>query len=69
MKNACKGWEILKAEDFRDINPGERILMGPVTFPRERCRPQPHPASNTHAFIPSMGLLSGISSSIRFGRG
>jgi len=29
MKNACKGWEILKAEDFRDINPGDRILMGP----------------------------------------
>ena len=29
MENACKGWEILNAKDFRDINPGDRILMGP----------------------------------------
>ena len=29
MENACKGWKILNAEDFRDINPGDRILMGP----------------------------------------
>ena len=29
MENVCKGWEILNAKDFRDINPGDRILMGP----------------------------------------
>ena len=29
MENACKGWEILNADDFRDINPGDRLLMGP----------------------------------------
>ena len=29
MEKACKGWEILNAKDFRDINPGDRILMGP----------------------------------------
>ena len=29
MEKACKGWEILNADDFRDINPGDRILMGP----------------------------------------
>ena len=29
MVNDCKGLEILNAEDFRDINPGDRVLMGP----------------------------------------
>ena len=29
MEKACKGREILNADDFRDINPGDRILMGP----------------------------------------
>lgn len=29
MENACKGRKILNAADFRDINPGDRILMGP----------------------------------------
>ena len=29
MKNACNGRAILNAEDFRDINPGDRMLMGP----------------------------------------
>ncbi len=29
MEKACKGWEILNANDFRDINPGDRLLMGP----------------------------------------
>ena len=29
MENACKGRSILNAADFRDINPGDRILMGP----------------------------------------
>lgn len=29
MEKACKGWEILNADDFRDINPGDRVLMGP----------------------------------------
>ena len=27
--SACKGWQILNADDFRDINPGDRVLMGP----------------------------------------
>ncbi len=29
MEKACKGWEILNADDFRDLNPGDRVLMGP----------------------------------------
>ena len=29
MENVCKGQEVLNAADFRDINPGDRILMGP----------------------------------------
>jgi alanine-glyoxylate transaminase / serine-glyoxylate transaminase / serine-pyruvate transaminase len=29
MSKTCESWEILNAEDFRDINPGDRILMGP----------------------------------------
>jgi len=29
MEKVCKGWEVLNAKDFRDINPGDRILMGP----------------------------------------
>ena len=29
MENTCDGLEILNADDFRDINPGDRILMGP----------------------------------------
>ncbi|KPJ78095.1 MAG: alanine--glyoxylate aminotransferase [Deltaproteobacteria bacterium SG8_13] len=29
MENVCKGRVIINAEDFRDINPGDRILMGP----------------------------------------
>ena len=29
MEKACQGWEVLNANDFRDINPGDRVLMGP----------------------------------------
>jgi len=29
MEKACKGSTILNADDFRDINPGDRLLMGP----------------------------------------
>ncbi len=29
MEKACNGWEILNPNDFRDINPGDRVLMGP----------------------------------------
>ena len=29
MEKACKGWETLNADNFRDLNPGDRVLMGP----------------------------------------
>ena len=29
MEKSCKGWENLDAADFRDIDPGDRLLMGP----------------------------------------
>lgn len=29
MKNACNGLAVLNANDFKDINPGDRVLMGP----------------------------------------
>jgi len=29
MENACRGWTVLNADDFKEINPGDRILMGP----------------------------------------
>jgi alanine-glyoxylate transaminase/serine-glyoxylate transaminase/serine-pyruvate transaminase len=29
MENVCKGLQVLNAADFRDINPGDRLLMGP----------------------------------------
>ncbi len=29
MEKACKGWEVLNADDYGDINPGDRVLMGP----------------------------------------
>ena len=29
MEKTCNGWEVLNADDFRDLNPGDRVLMGP----------------------------------------